>query len=220
MLCVWGKKAARRAHSSVRVGLGQDPKTAAYLLSLKRQGLTYAQVFDRYQRDHADWFPWLPDDPEYEQKREEAIDAIKKLWGDDTDSTTKPKPKDQGPKGPGSPVRSSQHQPETQQLLRKRLPRNKLLPLGEYTFPILEALYELGGRAPCAQVLDIVGVKLKDRLTELDLALKKSGEPRWRNRAQFQRLNLITEGLLRQDSDHGVWELSEAGLSMVEQNHR
>jgi len=45
---------------------------------LKRQRLTYAQIFDRYRRDHADWFPWTADDPEYEQKREEAIDAIKK----------------------------------------------------------------------------------------------------------------------------------------------
>ena len=31
--------------------LGQDPETAAYLLALRRQGLTYAQMFDRYRAD-------------------------------------------------------------------------------------------------------------------------------------------------------------------------
>ena len=68
----------RAIHNPQIASLGQDPETAAYLLALKHQRLTYTQVLDRYRRDHADWFPWTPDDPEYEQKREEAIDDIKK----------------------------------------------------------------------------------------------------------------------------------------------
>ncbi len=60
------------------VSLGQDPETAAYLLALSHQRLNHVQIFDQYWRDHADRFPWASDDPEFEQKREEAIDAIKK----------------------------------------------------------------------------------------------------------------------------------------------
>ena len=71
----------QEAFGTRSVSLGQDPETAAYLLALKRHGLTYAQVFERCRCDHADRFPWTPDDPEYEQKREETVDTIKKPPG-------------------------------------------------------------------------------------------------------------------------------------------
>ena len=61
------------------VSVWEDSETAAYLLALKRQGLTCAQVYESYCCDRPDWFPWTADDPEYDQKREEAIDAIKRV---------------------------------------------------------------------------------------------------------------------------------------------
>ena len=69
--------ARRRSGAEVSVW-GRIPETAAYLLALGRQGLTYAQIFDRNRTDRPDCFLWRPDGPECKQEREEAIDAIEK----------------------------------------------------------------------------------------------------------------------------------------------
>ena len=35
--------------------------------------------------------------------------------------------------------------------------------------------------------------------------------PRWRNTGQWARNRLVKEGLMRGDSQHGVWEINDAG---------
>ncbi|HLA80653.1 MAG TPA: winged helix-turn-helix domain-containing protein [Thermoleophilia bacterium] len=102
----------------------------------------------------------------------------------------------------------------------KRLPTGKLLPREEYRYPILEALYERGGSAPASQVIATVDKRLNDRLTELDRAAAVSGQVRWANRAQWQRVALVREGLIKSDSPRGSWELTPAGIALVEQHRR
>ena len=49
-----------------------------------------------------------------------------------------------------------------------RLPRGQRLPQHAYDAPILESLYEFGGRADSKAVLDKVELKVRHLLTEVD----------------------------------------------------
>jgi Mrr N-terminal domain len=105
---------------------------------------------------------------------------------------------------------------------RSRTPRAKAgttLPDAEYEVPILEALRDRGGRAPTSEVIDSLGERLDDRLSDADREPLSSGETRWRNRAQFARLNLIELGDMVRGSPRGVWEISEQGLDRVRSEH-
>jgi hypothetical protein len=104
-------------------------------------------------------------------------------------------------------------------LRQSRRPRAKpgtILSDAEYEIPILEILRDNGGRAPTREVIDALGERLNGRLTDADQDRLSSGEIRWRNRAQFVRLNLIERGDMAQGSPRGVWEISEQGLKRVE----
>jgi Mrr N-terminal domain len=101
---------------------------------------------------------------------------------------------------------------------RSRAPRAKAgttLPDAEYEVPILEILRDSGGRAPTREVIDALGERLDGRLSDADREPLSSGEIRWRNRAQFARLNLIEQGDMLRGSPRGVWEISEHGLDRV-----
>lgn len=93
-----------------------------------------------------------------------------------------------------------------------RAPKGSLLPQAEYEGPILQVLHERDGEAPAREAVDALEPILADRLGELDRALTaKSGEVRWRNRAQFARLALVKQGLIDSDAPRGIWRLTEAG---------
>jgi hypothetical protein len=98
-----------------------------------------------------------------------------------------------------------------------RLHKGKRLPEEAFKLPILETLYEQGGAGRTGKVLEIVEGKVKHLLVEVDYQpLPKSTEVRWRNTAMWERKKLVDEGLLRRDSPHGTWELSEQGIRAVE----
>ena len=40
--------------------------------------------------------------------------------------------------------------------------------------------------------------------------------PRWRNTAQWSRNTMVKEGLLRDDSPRGLWQISKAGQQILE----
>jgi len=103
-----------------------------------------------------------------------------------------------------------------------RLRKGHKTPQRAYWLPILRALVELGGSAPTGAVLDRVYAAMSDRLSEHDLAPLPShpGCPRWRNIAQWARNDLRVEGLLKGDSPHGVWEISEAGRAWLAAQER
>ena len=95
-----------------------------------------------------------------------------------------------------------------------RAPVGSILPESEYESPILEALVAAEGRAAAHEVIEEVGRRLKNRLTERDHEmLPGDGGIRWKKRTQFARLNLVRRGLLSSDSPRGVWELTEAGVA-------
>lgn len=104
---------------------------------------------------------------------------------------------------------------EKERNVGKRPSRGLATPKEEYYIPILESLYELGGRGTIGEVLDRVGEKMKYVLNEYDYEFLQSGNIRWRNRAQWTRLELVHQGLLKNNSSNGVWELSEKGYKFL-----
>ena len=102
---------------------------------------------------------------------------------------------------------------------KNKLPRGLKTPEEAYRRPILEALYELGGRAPVADVLRLVEGKMKSILSEVDYQKIPTGAIRWRNVAMWERHELVKkEGLLKSGSPKGFWELSDKGFEEVKRS--
>ena len=100
----------------------------------------------------------------------------------------------------------------------ERLARGLRTPEEAFRIPILESLVELGGQAQAAKVLELVEQKMKNVLNAFDYKPLPSdpGTIRWRNTAQWCRLTLVREGLLKPDSPQGIWEISDAGRKYLE----
>lgn len=114
-------------------------------------------------------------------------------------------------------------QPSGQRVRRrkgKRFPRGRRTPEEAFRRPILEALVELGGSAPLREVLKRVEGKMASTLTPHDREPLPSDPKtlRWKNTAQWCRNTLVREGLMKGDSPHGLWEISEAGREWLRQN--
>lgn len=94
-------------------------------------------------------------------------------------------------------------------------------PTDAYWVPILEALEQRSGREHSDVVLDLVEKKMAAILKREDYELLPSGlSVRWRNRAQWQRQNMVQQGLLRKDSPRGIWEITPAGRQWLQQTKR
>ncbi|MCX7666047.1 MAG: winged helix-turn-helix domain-containing protein [Gemmataceae bacterium] len=91
-----------------------------------------------------------------------------------------------------------------------------------YYRPILQALQTLGGSARMQQVLDLVLQSMKGILKDVDFEMLASEPdlPRWKNSAQWARNSMVKEGLLRNDSPRGIWQISEAGISYLKSEDR
>ncbi len=93
-------------------------------------------------------------------------------------------------------------------------------PEAAYYRPILQVIDKMGGSGKVADVLDRVGKLMKPVLKQVDFAPLASGpdNPRWRNAAQWARNSMVREGLLKADSPHGKWEITDAGRVYLEKN--
>ena len=91
-------------------------------------------------------------------------------------------------------------------------------PQSEFRAPILRVLLRLGYRGRAGLILDEVGSEMGDALNEVDKRRLESGNDiRWRNAAQWERQVMVNEGLLRDDSPKGTWELTESGLAKAKE---
>lgn len=86
-----------------------------------------------------------------------------------------------------------------------------------YRAPLLEALIELGGKGSTQQVTDLVGQKMSGILNEYDHEPLPSDPTllRWRNTVAWMRNTLVEEGLMRNDSKRGTWEISDVGRRAI-----
>ena len=88
---------------------------------------------------------------------------------------------------------------------------NTPLPRRHYALPILMALDKVEGGAPANEVLDTVHPLIADDLREIDLSPLPSGQLHWKNRAHNMRRELVNRKLMKEDSLHGIWEITDAG---------
>jgi Mrr N-terminal domain len=101
----------------------------------------------------------------------------------------------------------------------ERAKPGELLDRHEYDQPILDALARMGGSANGSDVIDAVGEMVVDRLTARDKERIESGVVRWRNRAAWRRFNLVKQGLLKDQSPRGIWELTDEGWKAAKNGH-
>ena len=95
-----------------------------------------------------------------------------------------------------------------------RLQRGLRTPQEIFRKPLLETLIEQGGSAPVKTVLEILGKKLKHIINEYDKQPLPSNPntTRWENNAQWCRNTMVhQEGLMKDDSPGGIWEISDKG---------
>lgn len=104
-----------------------------------------------------------------------------------------------------------------QRVMTTMLKQGLRTPNEAFMLPILQALVQLGGSGRVIEVLDRVERMMKEQLNKYDYESLPSNpkELRWRNNAQWARLNLVQAGYLASDSPRGIWEISEAGRALV-----
>jgi len=92
----------------------------------------------------------------------------------------------------------------------------------DFRLPVLQALVEAGGRAKTRAALDRVGEIMKGTSNEFDHEPLASGSNtmRWRNTAQWARNSMCREGLMKADSPHGVWEISDEGRRYLKEQSK
>jgi hypothetical protein len=88
------------------------------------------------------------------------------------------------------------------------------LPQKEFRLPLLITLLELGGTAPVKLVHEKIEPLLAARLNAADYEKVSSGELRWWNAVCWERNQLVKEGLMKDGSDRGVWEIGEGGKKL------
>ena len=93
-----------------------------------------------------------------------------------------------------------------------RLQRGLRTQQDAYYRPILQVLEQMGGSGRAGNVIDCVGQVMQGTLRDVDYELLRSQNTvRWRNTARWARNEMVREGLLKEDSPHRTWEISEQG---------
>lgn len=93
---------------------------------------------------------------------------------------------------------------------KPRKKRSKLLKTHRRVWreQIVRALKKLGGKARASDVIEEMGRHLEGKLLPGDLAFRPDGRTIvWKNNAQWERLKMRQDGILRADSPSGIWEL-------------
>lgn len=122
-----------------------------------------------------------------------------------------------GPPPTNSAPPSAKAPPRKNKAKRTRAAAGTLLPESEYHRPLLEILREHGGSAPKQIVIDALGERLADRLTEADHDELDSGGIRWQSRTQFARLRLADRGFIDKNAPRGTWAITEEGTKSLEE---
>ena len=115
-----------------------------------------------------------------------------------------------------SNVEQGKAKSEAQEAFQPQL-SNTPLPRQNYGLPILKALKSLGGSGATYEVLDLVYQFMEEanELREIDKSRRSDGKFYWDNRTQDMRRELISKGLMKDDSPWGIWEISGAGIEYI-----
>ena len=97
----------------------------------------------------------------------------------------------------------------------ERPTRGKRAPLKKFRAPLLETLYRLGGKAYSREIRKTIELLVAPMLGKADYELVSNDVPRWWNAICPVRNDLIRQGLFRNDSERGIWELSKQGFELM-----
>ncbi|QSZ66149.1 hypothetical protein RJ40_00855 [Methanofollis aquaemaris] len=90
---------------------------------------------------------------------------------------------------------------------------NKSFSSGEITprnvlkLVLIDVLRDMGGRGGVGEIKDEMIIRIGDQFTDKDKEQHSSGYARWWYNTQWVRQELVFDGVLRDDSPRGVWEL-------------
>jgi hypothetical protein len=90
-------------------------------------------------------------------------------------------------------------------------------PQNHFRIPILESVQELGGDAPASEVCERVESNMKSVLKPADYQNLRDGTQRWFKSVNFQRLWLVSNGLLDSNAPRGTWRITERGKQWLKQ---
>ena len=91
-------------------------------------------------------------------------------------------------------------------------------PQAAYKLPILQYLHgQADGSAASHEVAGHIESTMRDRFARADLEPTPKGGPRWRRILDNARLQLARDGMLRQDSPTGVWQITDRGSERLQQ---
>lgn len=93
--------------------------------------------------------------------------------------------------------------------------RGNKTPQRDFRQPLMKVLLDMGGSGDLQDIRKRMLPMVKDRLTDDDYELVSTGDERWWNATCWERSDLVKEGLFRDDSPRGVWELSDKGFKEV-----
>jgi hypothetical protein len=93
--------------------------------------------------------------------------------------------------------------------------RGKRVSLKKFRAPLLDTLYRLGGKAYSREIRKAIERLVMPMLAKADYELVSNAQPRWWNAICSVRNELIREGLFRNDSERGIWELSKRGFELM-----
>ena len=100
-------------------------------------------------------------------------------------------------------------------LVSTRKPKTKAY--GELTSPnvfrrlILETLVNHQGIASRTEVHNDIRKRMSGSFKSGDTERNSDGTFKWEKRVDFLRLSMVTEGLLKEGSARGIWEISDKG---------
>lgn len=112
--------------------------------------------------------------------------------------------------------------PKAKKIRRKKhrkLQHGLRTPESAFRIPILKILVELDGKGTTKEILAKVERSMKYVLNDYDYMPLSANPhtPRWRNTAQWSRVIMVKDGLLRNDSPRGVWEITDKGRKYLEE---
>lgn len=85
----------------------------------------------------------------------------------------------------------------------------------KYHFPLLEALVARGGLGKVGVIRETIKESLNPLLERQDFELTRGGrEIRWITRLGYTRKGMVEAGWMRDDSPHGIWEISSEGKEL------
>ena len=77
---------------------------------------------------------------------------------------------------------------------------------------------KLGGTAKQSEIFAIIEQWMANRFTDHDLSVNQDGyTQKWKNFAAVEKSNMIKDGLLRDDSSWGIWEITEKGMTTLQE---